>query len=362
MVSLLLTQSGLMRPRGAYGTPDVEEYSRILRGMIMPAAEGGESHTVVRNDPVTGMPASMYNLVPALDESGSIVMIEEGLEEKMDEPGLVPDLTLDAWPEMAPQPLVDTEAARWADDCGIIGYPSPAALPDDMRVWIQPDDKRDNSSSALRYAAYQGAATVGEIRARNDKSFAAKDLSWDLRRGFILLIPTAAQTLPQPLFHGPVMEGVGISWAVAESADVDQFRAQVIDRMHAQDDVIAMTVAQTNEMRRIEVLEELPSGVPSPELLAGFPRGTRQTQAYRDGALQLRVQYRRTRRSTMLEGGKIMRSFHPLATRTISNQLWRWWQGTGFHRGRTHVSYPQCQWRLRVGYPTMRPLSDGKRR
>ena len=78
VVSLLLAQSDLMRPRGAYGSPDAEEYSRILRGMIVPTEDG--SCTVVRNDPLTGLPMSMYNLVPALDESGSIVMIEEGLD------------------------------------------------------------------------------------------------------------------------------------------------------------------------------------------------------------------------------------------------------------------------------------------
>ena len=93
VVSLLLAQSDLMRPRGAYGTPDVDEYTRILRGMILPREDG--ALTVVRNDPLTGLPLSMYNLVPALAEDGSIVMIEEGLEEDMDEPGSSPDLTID---------------------------------------------------------------------------------------------------------------------------------------------------------------------------------------------------------------------------------------------------------------------------
>ena len=64
VTSLLLAQSDMMRPRGRYATPDADYYQEVLRSLIVPNA--GPGLEVVRHDPITGMPAAVYNLVPAL--------------------------------------------------------------------------------------------------------------------------------------------------------------------------------------------------------------------------------------------------------------------------------------------------------
>ena len=66
--SLLLAESTLCRPRGAYGTPKRGIYADCLRAMLVP-----RSHmelTMVRHDPLTGMPESLYAVEPCVGPTG----------------------------------------------------------------------------------------------------------------------------------------------------------------------------------------------------------------------------------------------------------------------------------------------------
>jgi len=216
-------------------------------------------------------------------------MIEEGLDEDIDAPGDNPDMSLDDWPIEQPSTMVSPDAVRWADGCGILGYPSVAALPDDMRVWITPNAKRGNTNSAQRYARYQEAQTIGEIRAANDKEHGAKDLLWDLRKGLILLMPSHEQRGAGSDARTVVMTGHDCDHTSMELADHAQMIVQIMAEMQAQDVLMQEPDREAAEMARLEALEEFPPCHVNHSLQAEFPRGTRQTQAYIDGETSLRA-------------------------------------------------------------------------
>ena len=76
--ALLLAESNLHRPRGAYGTPDIDAYTARLRGLLVPHARvPTDGHLMVRHDPISGMPDSTYMLYPSLDADGSLLMLEQ---------------------------------------------------------------------------------------------------------------------------------------------------------------------------------------------------------------------------------------------------------------------------------------------
>ncbi len=85
------------------------------------------------------MPVGTHTLIPVVGPDGALFMTE--------------------WP------AADEEAA------GAPGFPSAAAIPDGTRVWYRPDGKAGGSASAMRYATYSPAATVGAYRSLNAGRF-----------------------------------------------------------------------------------------------------------------------------------------------------------------------------------------------
>ncbi len=143
-----------------------------------------------------------------------------------------------------------------------------------------PPGQRGNSNSATRYAGHQqDARTSWEIRVANDKEHGAKALVWDLRKGFILLLPTPAQMGPGLALGMAVMSNRGSSDVALENAGHSQLVAQLLAELRSQDVKMQVQDPEAAEMARLEALEEFPPNHICPPLLAGFPRGARQTQA-----------------------------------------------------------------------------------
>ena len=90
----LLAESNLHRPRGLYGTPDLDEYTRRLRGLLVPPALAPvDGHLMVRHDPISGMPSGTYTLRPVIGPNGDLVMSEWPARDfDMEPDDLIPEL------------------------------------------------------------------------------------------------------------------------------------------------------------------------------------------------------------------------------------------------------------------------------
>jgi hypothetical protein len=176
--SLTLAQSDLCRPRGAYGIPRRNAYEDALRSLLRPGSHA--ECTMVHNDPMTGMPAYLYGLAPAIGLNGDFIM------------------------EPAEAPLEAT-TAMWGSSSLVLRDvpPAPAATPaahdGDIRADMDPvhfnaarlDDHRGltftahvkKGKSGARRADYAMATTVGEYQARctafgTMRTLALKDLAY----------------------------------------------------------------------------------------------------------------------------------------------------------------------------------------
>jgi len=200
----LLAESNMHRPRGAYGMPDPDDYTRRLRGLLVPDAitpPGG--HIMVQHDPISGMPTTTYVLVPVIGPDGDLIMSEwpaRDFDSAEDEtiPALVEmsDDESDEDEDVAPagpgaSALEPDDVRAWAH--GAPYYPSAASLPPSMRIWYKQSAKK--GASGLRFASYSLATTVGQYRTINAGPYMAADLSWDLKKGIAWIRPGVAASI-----------------------------------------------------------------------------------------------------------------------------------------------------------------------
>ena len=318
--SLMLAESDLMRPRGAYGTPKEDEYTACLRAMILPRSH--DEDTMVRHDLITGMPESLYAVRPCLGADGDLVMCPTGEAVPMDDPS--EDARADQ-----PHPVARGAAApgapdgaplgaiRWVDDTSCLGADVIKDLPPTTRLWYRPNQK--SGASAARYAIYSKASTIQEALALNKGKFARPDLNNDLRAGLCWLMPPASMAYATWLArtpmgrayaaqHGPVpaMEDPGRARAyVALASTVPQFTIEPWYRQELTAGHAACMLADDPvvvETRRLLALEEGPPVRVAPRteaeaqddaFFAEYDHGTagdqrRHTQRYLEGALAAR--------------------------------------------------------------------------
>ena len=97
------------------------------------------------------------------------------------------------------------------------GITVAAKLPPATRTWFQPDLVK-TGKSAVRYAVYRQAGTIGEFRALSDPAMATGDLKWDLVRGHAWLLP------PADMAYAPWFAGTP-RWAGSTPLSTDRRRA-----------------------------------------------------------------------------------------------------------------------------------------
>jgi len=236
---------------------------------------------MVRHDLITGMPESLYAVHPCIDSDGDMVMCPTGGVVEMDAPTLDdiqpspveksdtadPETDEDITPVDLPDG-VPPGALRWARGEDNIDVLAPAT-----RLWYRPNPKR--GASAVRYAIYCKATTVGEALALNAPAYARRDLKNDLERGLCWVLPPAGvayaawlattpmglvyavQHSPVPALEDPVPVcpyvggGVAATQRYAEPWDIGEAMQgqSVEDHYYDADEV---------EMRRLLALEEGP--------------------------------------------------------------------------------------------------------
>jgi len=200
----LLAESNMHRPRGAYGTPDQDDYTRRLRGLLVPGAIAPlDGHIMVQHDPISGMPTTTYVLVPVIGPGGDLIMSEwpaRDFDSVEDEsiPALVEMSDDESDDEGVGVPAGPGASALEPDDVrawahGAPYYPSAASLPSSMRIWYKQCVKK--GASGLRFASYAVATTVGQYRTINAGPYMAADLSWDLKKGIAWIRPGAAASI-----------------------------------------------------------------------------------------------------------------------------------------------------------------------
>jgi len=200
--SLMLAQSAMARPRGAYGTPDEAEYEASLRAMLLPRSY--DENTMVQHDPMTGMPAALYRLQPYVDANGELIMYPEGGLPDLGDPsdGIPPPPSAAAalergpaapevrnTPAAGPPVGLPNGAVRWTAGASYRGCTTIRELPHDTRLWYEHGAKKGDTASARRYAKYQASATIAESLVRNPGPKGKKDLANDLQKGLCWLLP-----------------------------------------------------------------------------------------------------------------------------------------------------------------------------
>ena len=216
--SLMLAQSALARPRGAYGTPEADAYTECLRAMVQPRSH--EESTMVMHDPVTGMPATLYRVQPHVGPDGELLMYPEGGLPDIGDPddstpapgarapgpgaeapgveGDDSDLPADGGSAGAEAPGDDGSlppglprgAVRWVKGTPYQGATEVRNLPRDTRIWYVHGIKKGATDSAMRYAQYQMAGTIEESLRRNpDPKKRQADLRFDLEHGHCWILP-----------------------------------------------------------------------------------------------------------------------------------------------------------------------------
>ncbi len=75
--AVILAHSTMRFPRGAFGTPPMDDYPEQLRRLLVPHATAPlDGHVMVRYYPLTVMPESTYTLYPAIGPDGNLRMRE----------------------------------------------------------------------------------------------------------------------------------------------------------------------------------------------------------------------------------------------------------------------------------------------
>jgi len=314
----LLAQSNLHRPRGAYGTPDPDDYSRRLRGLLVPTMLAPcDGHTMVQHDPISGMPIRTYTLWPVIGHEGDLVMSEWPVREfdaaaEDDLPALADASDSESDEEDVPiavpafgpgvSALEPDDAVAWGP--GAPCFPSVASIPDSMRIWFRQISKK--GASGVRFAAYTAATTVGEYRGLNAGSFMTPDLSWDLKKGLAWLRPGAGA--PAVFAEAPWDR-----WGIATSACAtmgtfastdhengfgggsSSARAAVRENGSTREMRQMETARELAELHRIEALDDQPTDMPvtrPPRIFEHAPHFIAATAAARAGVIDDEVQRR----------------------------------------------------------------------
>ena len=211
--SLLLAGGALHRPAGVAGTPPADAYETRLNALLAwsPIADPGA--TVVKHDPVHGLPTAVVELTPTLSADGQLVMLD------LAAPAPVFDSDSDS-DTVGSGDSSDSDSDGEAD--AAMGAGGGAALPGvplrDVPPWARMDlavardlvdsvvrdpstplrfrpDARKNpgSASAARFVLYRDAQSLGAFRALH--ATAPSGPSWradlinDLQKGLVALSP-----------------------------------------------------------------------------------------------------------------------------------------------------------------------------
>jgi hypothetical protein len=231
-----LVESPLYLPVGMGGSVPEEDYSRRLRGVLVPLLDSPMQ--VVRHDPVTGLPDVAFNCGLVRASDGTLVM--EVLTPPCE--ALPPVALLDdpPWysPPVAPrQPLADAPGGlgfgasvpERGAGVDVASTADPAVTRADLQqkahFLLRPEngdvalvyklDSQKSGASGARFQAYCTEICVREYRAAqsshaatlappgNSKCWVHQDLRWDLAHGIVTAFfpPAVVPDAPLRVFH-----------------------------------------------------------------------------------------------------------------------------------------------------------------